>query len=52
MTKETSKEKALREDLEFIKESMPKLVEAFMREQARELKKIVEDLEKSRDKIN
>ena len=52
MNKESAKEKEVREDLEFIRDSLPKLVEAFMREQAKELKKIVEGMENTRGKID
>lgn len=47
-----TKEQKLREDLEFVRDALPKLVEGFMRQQAKELKKVVEDLERSRGKIN
>jgi len=47
-----TREQKLREDLEFIKDALPKIVEGFMREQAKELKKIVDELERSRGKIN
>lgn len=47
-----TREQKLREDLEFVRDSLPKLVDGFMRQQTKELKKIVEDLERSRDKVN
>lgn len=34
-----TREQKLREDLEFVKDALPKLVEGFMRQQTKELKR-------------
>lgn len=46
------KEKKLREDLRFISNNIPKLVEGIMKAQAADLKRQLEELEKSYGKID
>ena len=47
-----AKEKKLREDLRFISDNIPKLVEGIMKAQAADLKRQLKELEKSCGKIN
>ena len=44
--------KQVREDLEFISKNIPKIAEALLKDQSRQLSKQLKELEKLRGKIN